>query len=93
MSMQSMWGDAMGDVVGRCVSSELSIEILEESKAFIPKENLARYAAALNRAKYILSRQKPEKPVNGCCGACGCYVQLTGEENYCPNCGKAIDWS
>lgn len=89
MSMQSMWGNAMGEVIGRCVSSEMSIEILEESKEFIPRENLARYMAALNRAKYILSRQKPIKPTeDGCCGHCGQF--LHAGMTYCCNCGREI---
>lgn len=82
----------MGEIIGRCVSTENAIKTLTDSQQFIPPDHLSAYIAALNRARYELQKNIPVKPLikhyGWFCGKCGFSIQP--DWIYCRNCGKEI---
>ncbi len=92
ISIRSMWGNDMGEIVGRAVSRQNALAILTESRQYIPDDRTPAYDAALNRVTYEFRRHQPVEPriSNGWmrCGSCG--TDLKGTDVYCPNCGKEV---
>lgn len=58
-------------------------------KAIVKNEEERQAILIMNNA---LEKQIPKKPTvyNSQCPVCGRYVTI--EDNYCGNCGQAIDW-
>lgn len=82
----------MGEVIGRAVSRKEALETLTESQQYIPRDHIAAYVAALNRARYELMRHEAVKPKNDeYCGNCGMWIPRSAV--YCLNCGREIDRS
>ena len=78
------------------MTNEKAIEILRE-EYLGDSENMK---IAKRIAISALEKQIPKKPhknyeklnIKWC--KCGCYLgELKNEQNYCKNCGQAIDWS
>ena len=88
ISTKDLWGDEMGDVIGRCSSRQEAMNTLVQAKEFLPNEILYAYVAALNRVRYEFRRHEPMEPVSGRCGECG--QRLHPGATYCWNCGKEV---
>ncbi len=62
-----------------------------------PTTDFYRRSAALERAKRAVRKQIPRKPeehdsfIAYCCPNCG--EKLLNCNNFCPECGQALDWS
>jgi len=83
-----MWGNEMGEVIGRCVSREAALKTLEQVTFFIPQDRIASYSAALNRVRYEFQRHEPVAIRGIHCGNCGKAVAMV--DIYCSNCGREI---
>ena len=57
-------------------------------------EQFDRYMRVVNGVKGLLTPVKPTfRWGRPCCGNCGLELHRTLERNnFCPNCGKAVDW-
>lgn len=87
-----MWGDDMGEIVGRAVSREQALDTLTNAKECIPDKRKPAYTAALNRVRYEFNRHEPVTPTvtNGWtrCGNCGAEIRRA--DLYCSNCGREV---
>lgn len=87
---------------GRTVSGLDAIAFLEALPDSIPQEVKTKqfcrdYEYALNRVRFEVRKSVPVKPTvrkgkftDYSCGQCGAGVSAIN--NYCPKCGRAIDW-
>lgn len=88
-SIRNMWGDNMGEIIGRTVSRKTALDTLKASAQYIPNDRIDAYVAALNRVAYEFRRHEPVETNGSRCGQCGATI-MTATCNYCWNCGREI---
>lgn len=88
-----MWGDCMGEMIGRAVSRKTALRTLRIVINYVPKSYVDAYVAALNRVMYEFKRHDPVKPtIDGNVLRCGkCGAPIVDGFVYCPNCGREVE--
>jgi rubrerythrin len=80
---ERLWDDGLGDYYNVFDRNNKDIALLHE---------LVDKATPKKPDRYIfLKRNSDGLPTHGFCKECG--TSVLSKNNYCPNCGQAIDWS